>query len=227
MKHKIEDFEKGRILVFKDKNNPYGMITDDDFRTKHKLVCVYSDCSWDELDDILNEDFDLYESDTPLYAFMLLIHYKDIKYCLKHSSLNKIQDGINLKIYPEYFQDILEGKKTFEIRKNDRNYQVGDILNLKEYYNEAYTSEPYYSGRELKVKVTYILDNESYLQPDYICMGFEKLQDIKQNNNLLNVEFENIESHDRFIKKFKNWDECHEWHRIHWNDLVLHGEVKE
>lgn len=31
-----------------------------------------------------------------------------------------------LKILPEYYNAQIEGKKNFEIRKNDRNYQVGD-----------------------------------------------------------------------------------------------------
>ena len=37
-----------------------------------------------------------------------------------------------LKTYPKYFQETIEGNKPFEIRKNDRNFQVGDVLILKE-----------------------------------------------------------------------------------------------
>lgn len=33
-----------------------------------------------------------------------------------------------LKIYPKYFQETIEGNKPFEIRKNDRHFQVGDVL---------------------------------------------------------------------------------------------------
>lgn len=35
---------------------------------------------------------------------------------------------IDLKIYPSYFRDVLSGDKTFEIRKNDRDYEIGDLL---------------------------------------------------------------------------------------------------
>lgn len=38
-----------------------------------------------------------------------------------------------LKTYPKYFQETIEGNKPFEIRKNDRNFQVGDVLILKEW----------------------------------------------------------------------------------------------
>ncbi|EKE9396612.1 DUF3850 domain-containing protein, partial [Listeria monocytogenes] len=44
-----------------------------------------------------------------------------------------------LKILSEYFWDIAEGRKTFEIRKNDRNFQVGDYLILKEFKEEKHT----------------------------------------------------------------------------------------
>jgi hypothetical protein len=49
---------------------------------------------------------------------------------------------------------VLSGKKTFEIRKNDRRFQVNDLLLLQEYNPEAEE----YTGRELLVEVTYITD---------------------------------------------------------------------
>jgi ASC-1-like (ASCH) protein len=64
-----------------------------------------------------------------------------------------------LKIWPEYFEAVLSGKKTFEIRKNDRDYQVNDLLLLQEYNPK--TNE--YTGREVLVEVTYITD---FGQPD-------------------------------------------------------------
>jgi len=38
----------------------------------------------------------------------------------------------NLKISMEYYAHIKEGKKRFEVRYNDRDYQVGDVLRLQE-----------------------------------------------------------------------------------------------
>jgi len=36
------------------------------------------------------------------------------------------------KILPEFFEAVILGFKTFEIRKNDRDYKVGDIVFLNE-----------------------------------------------------------------------------------------------
>lgn len=55
-----------------------------------------------------------------------------------------------LKILPEYFSEVKAGRKNFEIRRNDRDYRVGDILILKEYRKGKYT------GEEVRRKVTYI-----------------------------------------------------------------------
>ncbi len=57
-----------------------------------------------------------------------------------------------LKTWPEYYQKIITGEKRFEFRYNDRNFQVGDTLLLKEWDNTT----KYYNGREVEVKVTYI-----------------------------------------------------------------------
>lgn len=46
-----------------------------------------------------------------------------------------------LKTWPEYFKEVQSGTKTFEVRKNDRDFLVGDILELQEWdpQNKWYT----------------------------------------------------------------------------------------
>ena len=49
-----------------------------------------------------------------------------------------------LKILPQYFKEVISGSKTFEIRKNDRNFCIGDRLVLKEWENGQYTGRTSY-----------------------------------------------------------------------------------
>ena len=59
---------------------------------------------------------------------------------------------IEKKIHPEYFQAILDGKKTYELRLGDFDISEGDNLLLKEWdpEKEAYT------GRSLTKRVGYV-----------------------------------------------------------------------
>lgn len=57
-----------------------------------------------------------------------------------------------LKILPSFYAPILSGDKTFEIRKNDRDFKVGDTLILKEWDGEGFT------GSAVSVQVTYLTD---------------------------------------------------------------------
>lgn len=75
-----------------------------------------------------------------------------------------------LKILPKHFNDVISGKKKAEIRYNDRNYRVGDIFSLKEWYGD-------YSGKFINVRITHILDDEKYLQRGYVMLSFEILED--------------------------------------------------
>lgn len=70
-----------------------------------------------------------------------------------------------LKILPEYFEEVAKGRKNFEIRKDDRDFKVGDIFVLREYANENYTGR-YYIG-----SIGYILRNcKKYGLQDGYCI---------------------------------------------------------
>lgn len=92
-----------------------------------------------------------------------------------------IQESIEhvLKTDPAVFQDVLDGKKTFEIRFNDRGYQVGDLIVLKE---TKFTGQQMregspliYTGREMQKQISYILSGYG-LQDGWVILG---IQDIK------------------------------------------------
>ena len=71
-----------------------------------------------------------------------------------------------IKILPQYYKATAAGNKHFELRKNDRNYQLNDYLQLNEFDGENYT------GREITVYITYILKGGQYgLQEGYCILG--------------------------------------------------------
>ena len=39
----------------------------------------------------------------------------------------------HLKVWPEFYAGLADGSKTAEVRWNDRDFQVGDMLHLYEY----------------------------------------------------------------------------------------------
>lgn len=77
-----------------------------------------------------------------------------------------------LKINPEFFKEIKDESKNFEIRKNDRNFCVNDILVLKEYDPDT----KQYTGRTIDRIVDYILFGGQYgLEEGYVCMSIRKV----------------------------------------------------
>lgn len=75
-----------------------------------------------------------------------------------------------LKITPEYFKDVVSGRKTFEVRLNDRNYKLRDNLLLREYKDGEYT------GRKITKRIIYILDDPAYCKEGYVVLGFRSLK---------------------------------------------------
>lgn len=78
-----------------------------------------------------------------------------------------------LKIKQEYWDAIRSGIKPFEIRKNDRDFQVGDIVNFKVVRNIDPSYGDRYLPRELKEEGFTIV--ESGLDPlniykDYVAI---------------------------------------------------------
>ena len=80
-----------------------------------------------------------------------------------------------LKTWGAYFNAIASGEKTFELRKNDRDFLVGHELLLREYNQESQT----YTGRTLRRKISYLLsgaDAEKFgLKPGYCILGLKEI----------------------------------------------------
>ncbi|MFB0841812.1 DUF3850 domain-containing protein [Paenibacillus oleatilyticus] len=85
--------------------------------------------------------------------------------------MNRVHE---VKTLPQYFEPAATGIKKFTIRKNDRNYQVGDTLLKREWHSGAG-----YTGREAVFTITYI--TEYGQQPGFVVMGIE-LQRVRDWN---------------------------------------------
>ena len=82
-----------------------------------------------------------------------------------------------LKTWPEYWAAIESGAKTFEVRRDDdRSFQTGDILSLREWspLHERFT------GREVKRWVTYVLrDAEKFgVREGFVVLGLTSVPPI-------------------------------------------------
>ena len=76
-----------------------------------------------------------------------------------------------LKLSTIYYDDSASGIKTFEIRNNDRNFKVGDILELREYVWSNLEKRGAYTGAVHWKVITYILNDKEYLHEGFVCLG--------------------------------------------------------
>lgn len=72
-----------------------------------------------------------------------------------------------IRLASMYFDDVVSGKKPFELRKNDRGYKEGDILEMMEFKDGKNT------GRTVKVLVTYLLQEYAGIEDGYCIMGIK------------------------------------------------------
>lgn len=74
-----------------------------------------------------------------------------------------------LKCWPEFYTEVIAGRKNFEIRRNDRGFKVGDTLWLREWSPRSET----YSNRSCRMEVTYLTTYEQ--QPGMVVLGLASL----------------------------------------------------
>lgn len=76
-----------------------------------------------------------------------------------------------LKCRPPYFEEVLSGRKPFEIRLNDRMFRIGDILWLREWAADWRGLNDSYTGRECRREITYITDYEQ--RANFVVLGLK------------------------------------------------------
>ena len=72
-----------------------------------------------------------------------------------------------LKILPVHFRNVLSGVKTFEIRKNDRGFKVGDSIILNEWVTDGYT------GAKTRVEITCMYETIEGIESGYCVLGIQ------------------------------------------------------
>lgn len=96
-----------------------------------------------------------------------------------------------LKIWPEYFEAVRSGLKTFEIRKNDRGFGIGDTLLLREY--NPNTEE--FTGRSIGRIITYIIEGPPFMAEGIAVLGM--VQEGPLSNHIRYLEQIHRESPER------------------------------
>lgn len=71
----------------------------------------------------------------------------------------------SIRLAKTYFNDVASGKKSFELRKNDRGYKVGDMLEMLEFADGRNT------GRIIQAEVAYMLEGYTGLEEGYCILG--------------------------------------------------------
>lgn len=80
----------------------------------------------------------------------------------------------DVKLGATFFEYVKTGRKTFELRKNDRGYKEGDTIVLHEYKDGATT------GRTITKKIVYMLEDFTGLEDGYCILGLGAVEEALQ-----------------------------------------------
>ena len=96
----------------------------------------------------------------------------------------------HLKSWPQFFRPIRDGSRTHELRRNDRDFAVGDLLVLHEYDPEAQR----YTGAECEVEVSSITSlkqpcavSEDALHPDFCILSVRVSQALRTTPAIISL----------------------------------------
>lgn len=72
-----------------------------------------------------------------------------------------------LKTWPENFAALLKGDRTFDVRKADRPFAVGDTVIFQEYDPTA----KQYTGQEIKRRISHLAGNELHIKSNFLGLS--------------------------------------------------------
>ena len=88
---------------------------------------------------------------------------------------DKIPKLHRIKLDVAYYDEVIGGRKTFEVRKNDRDYQVGDLIQFIP--ADHGITLPDHGGEKPIFIITYILSSSDFvgITPDYVVFSIKEL----------------------------------------------------
>jgi len=89
-----------------------------------------------------------------------------------------------LKILPEYYRAIMFEGKSFELRKDDRGFQVGDTLRLMEITVDDAGELLDYTGKSIYAEINYILRDAPQfgLCEGYAILGLWRIREVRRRS---------------------------------------------
>lgn len=88
-----------------------------------------------------------------------------------------------LKTVDQYWDDVKSGKKTFEVRLNDRAFQAGDVLVLRRVNKEGHPNTlpedntGIFANSDLTFRVSYLMQGGQFgIEPRYCVLGLEPME---------------------------------------------------
>lgn len=99
-----------------------------------------------------------------------------------------------LKLKKKYYKISEQGLKNFEVRKNDRNYKIDDLLLLCEINDELK-----FTGNSHLKQICYILDDSDFVKEGYVILGVEII-----HTDILNMDYLTFYPEKELNKIFKD-----------------------
>ncbi len=76
-----------------------------------------------------------------------------------------------LKTWPEFYEKVRTNEKRHEMRKDDRDFRVGDLLELVEWDPTPLAPNDQLTGRSLMRRITYLMRDFAGITPGYCLMS--------------------------------------------------------
>lgn len=89
-----------------------------------------------------------------------------------------------LKTIDRYFEAVERGEKTFEVRRNDRAFQTGDILKLVKVDDRGRYDYPWpHDPPAIYRRITYLLQGGQFgIEPQYCVLGLGPVDEVTHDH---------------------------------------------